>query len=239
MRNLAYLHSTNGQNCFVGDIHFGDVVPGKSPTCAFFPDPFAAKTIPRAVPCSQNHVSVTVPSTLFPGIYCAGLSISATTTLNKGVYIIKGGALSITGALTNVTANGVTFILTGGAALNINTTGTINLSPSSAADGGSFAGFAIYSDQAAPPPGGNAQKGGSFTISAANVNLSGIIYAAGQTFIIDQKANVTISPGSIIADYLLPDDANLTLTGTLSSSDAAAVAMRKPADGVGTAILVH
>src|SRR6185436_4848544 len=50
-RDSSYIHSKNGENCFVGDIHYGDVQPPKNPTCTFFPDPFAAYVVPTN-PCT-------------------------------------------------------------------------------------------------------------------------------------------------------------------------------------------
>jgi hypothetical protein len=35
-RGGGYIHSKNGENCFVGDIHYGDVQPPKNPTCTFW-----------------------------------------------------------------------------------------------------------------------------------------------------------------------------------------------------------
>ena len=49
-RDTSYIHSTNGVNCFTGDIHYGDVTPPKQETCTMLPDPEA---------CTVNEVFVT------------------------------------------------------------------------------------------------------------------------------------------------------------------------------------
>ena len=70
-----------------------------------------------------------------------------------------------------------------------------------------------------------------------SVKASGIIYLAGQKLIIGNGANFELKPGSIVADYILPQGGNLDLTGSLATKTAAEVAMRKPMeDGV---VLVH
>jgi hypothetical protein len=64
------------------------------------------------------------------------------------------------------------------------------------------------------------KKGQTDVISSTTANLSGILYFAGQTLSITGGAHVTVSPGSIIADFLLPDNAHLTLNGTLNAPGA-------------------
>ena len=61
------LISTNGSNCFVGDIHYGDVVPPKDPTCTFFTDHFASYTVPTNTCTFTNKVVNTAGTTLTPG----------------------------------------------------------------------------------------------------------------------------------------------------------------------------
>ena len=64
-------------------------------------------------------------------------------------------------------------------------------------------------------------------------SANGIIYLAGQKLIIGNGADFKLKPGSIVADYILPQGGNLDFTGSLSTTTAAEVAMRKPMrDGV-------
>jgi Flp pilus assembly protein TadG len=219
-RDTSYIHSVNGQNCFVGDIHYGDVLPPKLATCTLLNDPFAGFTVP-ATACNFTSLKVTSATTLSPGRYCHGLQIQADTTFSPGVYTIDGGALQVSGNTTDITANGVTFLLTGSnAGVNINTSGNVQITAASDAVAGTFGGFVFYLDQ-------SANAAGSSTIQAANMTASGIIYLRGQKLNITNGAAVVVNPGGIVADFILPDGASLNLTGTLSSSTAAGSAFQK------------
>jgi ABC-type polysaccharide/polyol phosphate transport system ATPase subunit len=59
------------------------------------------------------------------------------------------------------------------------------------------------------------------------MNFSGVMYFVGQTLAISNNATVTVSPGSIIADMILPNNGHLNLTGTVNSPTAAQQAMKK------------
>ena len=252
MRDSSYLHSVDGENCFVGDIHYGDVQPGKSPTCTFFGDPFADYEIPDTT-CDFTNYVVNSVSTLSPATYCGGLTINASVTLSPGVYTIRDGKLHVTGNSTNVTANNVTFLITGNnAGLDINTAGTFTISPASDAVAGKFGGFAFYVDASSSNSGNNSgskwgkkggkkgnSKSGSSKIRKVTMNASGIFYFAGQKLEIENGADVTINPGSIIADFLLPKNASLDLTGTLNSSNAALSNLQKQGYGTGTPVLIN
>jgi hypothetical protein len=51
--------------------------------------------------------------------------------------------------------------------------------------------------------------------------MSGVVYLAGQILNITQAAKVTVNPGAIVADFILPDGADLTLSSQLNSSNPA------------------
>lgn len=211
-RDTSYIHSVNGKNCFVGDIHYGDVTPPKLETCDFLPDPYASLTVP-ANSCDFQNMTVSANTTLSPGTYCGGLRItgSSSVTFNPGIYYMQAGDFQILGS-SSVSGSGVTFLLSGNSTnINFNTTGTINLSPTTA---GSWAGFLFYWDQV------TTKKGQTDVISSATAKFSGVIYFAGQTLSIKDGANVTVNTGSIIADFLLPDNGHLTLTGSANSPGA-------------------
>lgn len=222
-RDTSYIHSQRGENCFVGDIHYGDVVPPKNPMCEFFPDPFASFAVPTGGACIPGPKPfVTSPGVaLQPGTYCGGLTIKHAVTINKGLYVVKDGPLKITAA-TNITASGVTFALTGkDAAVEIDTPATINLSAANAADAGIYAGFVFFLK--------NFTGAGGSEILKAKVNASGIIYLAGQELNLKSKAVVTLNPGTIVAGFILPDDATLVLNGTLNTATSAEIALQKAA----------
>jgi Flp pilus assembly protein TadG len=209
-RDTSYIHSANGVNCFVGDIHYGDVTPAKAPTCALMADPYASITVPQNS-CDHTNMQVSTNTTLSPGTYCGGLKItnSANVTFSTGNYFIQNGDFTIQNS-ANVTGTGVSFLLSGTSSnINITTTGTLNLSASTS---GAWAGFLFFWDQT------TTSKGQTDIIQAATANLSGILYFAGQTLSIKGGAKVTVSPGALIADMLLPDNGHLTLNGSTSAS---------------------
>jgi Flp pilus assembly protein TadG len=223
-RDTSYIHSTNGSNCFVGDIHYGDVVPPKDPTCTMFDDPFATYVVPVNT-CTYTNKVVTVAGTvLTPGTYCGGINISANVTFSPGVYYIQDGDFKVTGA-ANVTANNVTFLLSGANTnLDISTTGTLTLSPNNDAAAGQWAGFVFFYDL----PSSKKNSGAKDAIKNATVNMSGIIYLVGQPLTISNGATVNVNPGSILADMILPDQGGtLNLTGSLNSSLAVLNSMKK------------
>jgi hypothetical protein len=82
-------------------------------------DPYANLPEPsQSGPCaSVPNGNPNLPKTLNPGVYCGGLSLSGTVTLNPGIYVIDGGDFRIN-ASANVTGVGVTFFLTGGATVH-------------------------------------------------------------------------------------------------------------------------
>jgi len=244
-RDSSYIHSVNGDNCFVGDIHYGDVTPPKDPTCTFFPDPFSGYQMPASATNCNYSATTTIdtPTTLNPGTYCGGIGINADTVLNKGLYVIRDGKLQIN-SHANVTGNGVTFLFTGdklfdtgSMAIQIQTTGTINITPASAADAGQFAGFVFFLDQ---NTGGSNKKQGKVRIWNTTMNTSGILYLRGATMDIGKDAVLTVNPGSIVADFILPDkNGTLNLTGSLNSSIAVLNSMKKTGSASGGPVLVN
>lgn len=235
-RDTSYIHSTNGDNCFVGDIHYGDITPPKDPTCTLLNDPYASYVVPTSS-CDYTNLTVKTATTLNPGTYCGGVTINASTTFSPGMYTMKGGDLAISGTGVNVVAKGVTFLLTGkGAGVTINTTGAITMSPASAGTAGQFDGFVFYLDQSG--------SGGAYLsqskIQATTMTASGVFYLKGQQLIISNKANVTVNPGSIIAGFILPDTGSyLNLTGTINSPSAALAALKKTGATSGGPVLVN
>jgi Flp pilus assembly protein TadG len=238
-RDTSYIHSTNGSNCYVGDIHYGDVLPPKDAVCTMFSDPFASYTVPTNTCNYTNKTVTTAGTTLTPGTYCGGINISQNVTFSPGVYYIQDGDFIVTGS-ANVTANNVTFLISGANSnINILTSGTMTMSPNTDAAAGQFAGFLFYYDQ--PSAANNKKsKGGKNTFSKVKLNGSGIIYLGSQTFLPDNGAVITINPGSIIADMILPDGGStLNLTGSLNSSLAILNSMKKKGAASGGPVLVR
>lgn len=224
--DTAYIHTTNGQNCFVGDIHFGDITQ-KSDHCTFFPDPFKSIAVSQNLGCTVTNKVISTPASLSPGVYCGGLTLKASTTFQPGVYYLKDGDLAISGGSTDVTANDVTFVLVGkGAAVNITGGHNLKFTASSPDTGGAYSGFIFFLDPASVDT-----AAATSTVKSASITGSGAIYLAGQQLIVGSGASLVMNPGSIVADYLLPQGGNLTLTGTTDASTAALGGLRKPRDG--------
>jgi Flp pilus assembly protein TadG len=236
-RDTSFIHSTNGVNCFVGDIHYGDVQPPKDPTCTLFPDPFASYTVPTNS-CTFTNKVVTAPETLTPGTYCGGINIHKDVIFSPGVYYIQNGDLTITGT-ANVTADKVTFLITGASSnLNITTSGTLTMSPST--DAGQWSGFLFYYDQPSAISNKKSSKQGANWIKNAKLNGSGIIYLVSQKLNLTNNAVMNINPGSIIADFIVPDGGSkLNLTGTLNSPLAILNSMQKTGATSGGPVLVQ
>jgi hypothetical protein len=59
-----------------------------------------------------------------------------------------------------------------------------------------------------PPPAESRSRGLAIsqhdTIAKATINMSGVISLAGQTLNITNGAKITVNPGSILADFILP-----------------------------------
>jgi Flp pilus assembly protein TadG len=138
--------------------------------CPLVPDPLASRLAPPFGGCDQNNLVIKSGSvTLNPGVYCGGLTITKTATVQfqPGTYIIKDGPLSL---LNNAAVSGtdVGFYLSGPSAiLDFNGNATIDLS---GAESGDLAGMLFFADRAQP-------DGTTHKINAANVkSLTGTIY---------------------------------------------------------------
>lgn len=102
-------------------------------------DPYADVPVPTASgPCRNGN-----GATLQPGRYCSGLTLQGTVNLQPGVYVISGGDFRIN-ANANVTGSGVTFVLQGGARVQMNGAATFNLS---APTTGAHAGILFFGDR--------------------------------------------------------------------------------------------
>ena len=231
-RDTSYIHSTNGVNCFTGDIHYGDVTPPKEATCTMLNDPYINYAMPSsASTCNFTGLQVKTSGTaLNPGTYCNGLDIQIDTTFNPGLYVIKDGQLKVSNAKT-INATGVTFLLTGNnAGLNIDMTkysgSAFNITPDMNSDAGQFAGFLFFLDQT-PGSDGHTHYQGQSVLKGVTMNTNGIIYLTGQQLQMQNNSNITINPGSLIAGYILPQSSKLSLTGNVNAPGAAAAAMKK------------
>ena len=190
-RDTSYIHSTNGVNCFTGDIHYGDVTPPKEATCTMLPDPYASYVVPSNNPCTYTNKQVNNTSTtLTPGTYCGGIKIyrQLDCDVHRRASITSRTATSRSPTAPTSTGNGVTFLISGqNSNLNFTTSGTITMSPYTDSSAGQWAGMLFFWDQP------STSKGSTETFSNGTMTFSGIMYFVGQTLAITNNATVTVS----------------------------------------------
>ncbi|WP_353025729.1 pilus assembly protein TadG-related protein [Mesorhizobium sp. M0991] len=103
-------------------------------------DPFADLPTPPATnPCQNGN-----QSTLQPGTYCKGLSLSGNVTLSPGIYVIEGGDFKAS-SNANISGEGVVIYLAGTSGVSMNGTATVKLS---APTSGTYSGVLFYGDRA-------------------------------------------------------------------------------------------
>jgi Flp pilus assembly protein TadG len=120
--DTSYIHidtpnQAGNWNCYVGQIHFGDVSPAKQASCTLLPDPYQNVSLPTNYDTCTDRANYAISSgshTFSPGTYCGDIKVTGTAaiTFNPGVYVFNGNQVSFGGA-SSVTGNGVVFILTG------------------------------------------------------------------------------------------------------------------------------
>ena len=132
-------------------------------------------------------------ASLMPGTY-TDIKVACPTSLAKGVYVINGGSLEITGQYP-VVGNGVMFILKNGASLKITGGSNINLTAMqasdltargvSADDANKLAGMLVFEDRNSQGNNGNRINGNSSTV------LNGTIYLPKSGIQFSGTASVT------------------------------------------------
>jgi Flp pilus assembly protein TadG len=163
-------------------------------------DPYAGLTIPAFSGCAKTSYSLSGSSvaTIDPGVYCNGITASASSklTMNPGIYTINSGSLNISGSSTLVASSGVSIILTS----TTSNFGTVSFSGSTtvtltAPTTGAMAGIAIYVDRAAPT------KSNSFSGSSGQ-NIFGVIYTPTQSATYSGSASASAPCLKLVADTI-------------------------------------
>ncbi len=138
-------------------------------------DPLTFLVPPTSSACSFTNFKVTTgSSTLNPGTYCNGITVSGATnvTFNPGTYILMGGGLNVTGA-SILKGSGVTFFLTQGLGYSY---GPMSISSSvvatlSAPTSGPYYGILVYQDR-----GIGTGKAANAVTGASTSSLNGVLY---------------------------------------------------------------
>lgn len=133
------------------------------------------------------------------GTYCGGINVPGdkTLNLNSGLYILKGGGLTLSGG-SNIIGTGVTFYNTGTAAtykkIDLSGGSTTNLSAPTSEP---FEGILFFQDR-------------SNTIGSTISGGSGMVIQGAHYF---PTAHIDYSGGSSVAAYTIIVSKTLTLSG--------------------------
>jgi hypothetical protein len=142
---------------------------------AYQADPLAFLVPPVGSSCTYTNFKVsTGSSTLNPGTYCNGITISGATTVtfNPGTYILMGGGLNVSGA-SIIKGSGVTFFLTQGLGYSygpLTVSGAV-IATLSAPTNGSYNGILFYQDKSI----GTGKAANTVTGSSSS-SLTGVLY---------------------------------------------------------------
>jgi hypothetical protein len=199
----------------------GDVISGGSsttPAPVVQPpavDPFASLPAPAVGACNFTDYSPGWGSwTLNPGVYCGdsshpaiNLSNGSTAVFNPGIYIIKGGGVSLTNATD--TGNGVMFYLTGTNA----SYGSVTISNGAAATlsappSGAYMGVLFYQDRSI-----TSSNNGSFA-GGVNMLLTGTLYFPTTGIVVSNGAGSNSVMGIVAAEVSFSGGAKVTWDST-------------------------
>jgi Putative Flp pilus-assembly TadE/G-like len=181
---------------------------------AAFSDPLAYLQPPTVGPCDYTSTSITGgTTTIYPGVYCSGLSISGGSTdvtFSPGTYIINGGGMNISGG-ANVHANGVTFYITAPSASSfkgVSITGGSN-SQLVAPTSGQYASILFFQDRTF--------SSGS---SGADSNIAGGSGTAIEGTLYFPTTNLTYAGSSVDSLYtiLIADTVKITNTTVIQDT---------------------
>ena len=163
-------------------------------------DPYAGNSIPSYSGCTKTSYSLSPSSsdTLSPGVYCKGMDIKGSLTLNAGTYIIDRGDFKTSSGAT-VTGTGVTIILTSSTGssyggVNIGSGSTVTLSAPTCGATSGIPGIAVWVDKHAPAASDSFSSGAALTINGA-------IYAPSQTVAFGGNSSST-SCIQVVADQI-------------------------------------
>jgi hypothetical protein len=169
---------------------------------------------------SYDLFTVTTDQTLNPGIYCGGIKAGKSTSIarfNPGLYIIKGGGLSVSGGGTVIGNGGVTIVTLNAPAANggaskfdvVDFGSDANVSLTAPASG-PWAGIVFYS------PIGQGVVGHVIEnqiTSAANATITGSIYFPDQQVRLGSGGTLTIAGGVVAGVVRFRSDSNVNVSG--------------------------
>jgi Flp pilus assembly protein TadG len=194
----------------------GTITPAALTDCPVVADPLASRPAPSVGACDYSNTVISSGTrTLMPGVYCGGLKVTGTATVNldAGDYVITGASFNVSGS-ASLTGAHVGFYLDGPAAIiDFSGSSSISLSGSTSAE---MSGLLFFEDRSAP-------VGRQHRISSSNAqNLTGTIYLPRGYLLVDPNAVVASKSAytAIIADRLeLTAGPELVLNSDYGSTD--------------------
>lgn len=159
-------------------------------------DPFASLSDPTSEIASCTGGAIAVKpgksETVSPGCY-SSFDVKGTLTMNPGTYYVSGGDFS-TNSSANLTANGVTIIMTGtGTAIGqVNMNGGASIAMS-APTTGTYKGVLFFKDRDAPSTYNDVFNGG------ASGSFLGAIYMPSQTVTLNGNSSFTTDCLQLVA----------------------------------------
>jgi hypothetical protein len=168
-------------------------------------DPLANLSAPAKPSAPSGNTS----STLNPGTYTGGITVSGSNsvTLQPGIYYLDGGGLTVSGN-AKLTGTGVLIYLAGTGLTSVNISGnaSVTLTPPTS---GTYQGIALFQDRG---------SSASITISGNGVfNATGTVYAAGAKVTLsgnddtDNPAHSSLGSQWIVRDLALSGNAHFSV----------------------------
>lgn len=190
------------------------------------PDPLASVTSPAYSSCTSTNTSIgssgnSVTTTISPGTYCGGLTVTnSTVTLSPGLYIITGG-MTLNKATLNGT--GVTLFLTsstgasGYGKFSATNSSTLNLSAATSSANNAVPGIVIFGDRNWSEASGPSSTSQDFTFTSSTLTGDGIIYLTNTGINCTGCTMGGTNYFAIVASNLSESsNANLNLSGNFS-----------------------
>lgn len=144
-------------------------------------DPYEDLEIEEYEECSgrSRGTSVNTSTTLSPGVFCGGLSISGNVDVEfePGVYVIDGGDFDVTGS-GSLYGEGVTFVLTGSGSdyAQLDISGSKSIEFSAPDEGEPYEGVVFFQDRDAPVRDNLQNK----IVGTADIVMNGVAYFPSQ-----------------------------------------------------------
>ncbi|MFQ5784777.1 MAG: pilus assembly protein TadG-related protein [Alphaproteobacteria bacterium] len=225
LMDSARLLIDDGANAVVGDfVQEGGSDIDPQPQTGSIPasDPLAGLDVPPFAGCDFTNTVLTSETTISPGVYCDGLTITNNINVDvlPGTYIIDGGDLRVED-VSKLEGNEAVFILTSSSGpADIGSLSVVEHSriEVTAPTSGDFADILIYQDRDAPSTGVNQIAGSSSGPGPApGVETNGFLYLPSQELVMTEDAKLEQDhliggcPKLIVSQITLSGDAKIEI----------------------------